>query len=65
MNNADLNISITRTEALVLRDILRHINTSNSAVVDATFQMFHSLQNRLDAPQKSCNNCTSNGVPVS
>ncbi|CAB4144135.1 hypothetical protein UFOVP1296_72 [uncultured Caudovirales phage] len=65
MNNNDFNISITRTEALVLRDILRHINTSNAAVVDATFQMFHSLQNRLDAPRKACTNCTSNGAPVS
>jgi hypothetical protein len=61
MNRQDTTIAITRTEALVLQDILRHIHTSNGAVIEATFQMFQTLQNHLEAPRKVCDCRTSNG----
>ena len=61
MTRQNTTIQITRTEALVLQDILRHIHTSNGAVIEATFQIFQSLQNRLDTPVKPCDCRTSNG----
>jgi hypothetical protein len=61
MNTQDSPILLSRYEAQILQDILRHISTSNQSVVDATFQMFHSLQTKLDVPRRSCVSCTSNG----
>lgn len=64
MNTQDSPILLSRYEAQILQDILRHISTSNQSVVDATFEMFHSLQNKLDVPRRSCVSCTKTDMSV-
>ena len=64
MNTQDTPILLSRYEAQILQDILRHISTSNQSVVDATFEMFYSLQTKLDVPRRSCVHCVDECMAV-
>lgn len=57
---AQPHITLTITEAEILKDILRHVSTSNSAIVEASFTMYNHLQQRIQHPKCVC----SNGAPV-
>jgi hypothetical protein len=54
-------ITLTLNEARIIQDILRHVSTSNHAVVEASFTMYNALQQRIDTPP-TC--ICSNGAPV-
>lgn len=53
---AQPHITLTITEAQVLQDILRHVSTSNSAIIEASFQMYNHLQQRIQHPKCVCSN---------
>lgn len=53
---AQPHITLTITEATILQDILRHVSTSNSAIVEASFTMYNHLQQRIQQPRCVCSN---------